>query len=308
MSKEIALSSGGINLQSQLEALLSGLRDCTDSEKISEYYTKVKAAREYMKIMGSVEKMRVELLQVEITCIVKMHELGERIKGVPSPMMEFFFTHGESVSVYLRDYPDCISARQIYNEYLRAEGLLNEREKGKRAGFGSQESVLNLNDDEMRKHAAAKYFDTQGAMKRIVDDYASSGKSFTVEKMADKFIEETSADDGESLSSEYKEGIREVCRRAISQTKIDTIGNKKAPRFVTYIDGNDELSDAERWMRIPFENASLKQLAHMVKLRQEQLRQDTIALENLQAIYEELLELSGGSADSDLSISQILKK
>jgi len=170
------------------------------------------------------------------------------------------------VSVYLRDYPECMSARQIYNEYLRAEGLMNEREKGKRAGFGCQESVLNLDDDGMRKHATAKYFDTQGAMKRIVDDFASSGKSFTVEKMADKFIEETSSDDGESLSSEYKEGIREVCRRAISQTKIDTIGNKKAPRFVTYIDGNDELSDAERWMRIPFENASLKQLEHMVRL------------------------------------------
>ena len=296
-----------MGVSGQMSAIVDGLKQCNDSETVGQYYAKVRAAREYAKIMNDVEASRVELLQVEIICIVKMRELGCKLKGVPSVMMEFFAKNGTDIAVYLRDYPNCITARHIYNYYLKEEGLLNEKEKGKRAGYGSSKSFSDMDDEEIRKNATASYFTSQEAMRAIIDDYASSGKSFTVEKMADRFIEETMPEEKESLGIEYVRGIREVCREAISKSKIDTIGDKRAPRFVTYVDANENLKENERWVRIPFGNASLEQLRHMVELRKEQLRQDTIAFNNLNEIYKELVELAGDDY-SGLSIMQILNK
>lgn len=300
-------AGGASSISGQMSAIVDGLEQCNDSEVVGQYYAKVKAAREYAKIMNDVERSRVELLQVEIICIVKMRELGCKLKGVPSVMAEFFAKNGTDVAVYLRDYANCITARQIYNYYLKEEGLSNEKEKGRRTGYGSSKSFADMDDDEIRKSATASYFTSQEAMRAIVDDYASSGKSFTVEKMADRFIEETMPEEKESLGVEYVRGIREVCREAIAKSKIDTIGDKRAPRFVTYIDASENLKQNERWVRIPFGNARLEQLLHMVELRKEQLRQDTIAFNNLKEIYNELVELAGPDCSS-LSIMQILEK
>lgn len=306
MNKSIVPSSPScFDLSGQIEMLLAGIRECNDPQIIEDFYRKVRATREYNRIYGDIQKQRIELLRVEITCIVRAGKLGQKIKGVNISMQEYFVKHGEDISVYLSKFPEEISASQIYRAYLRREGLLGIKTNGARFAAGTDKaSIYDMPREEVEKVAIVKYYDTESAMKTIVDDLAGRGQHFTIEEMADKYLEATTQEP-DTVPDAFKAGIREVCRASLMKSKIDTIGEKKAPRFVTCTARLGEDENANRWARIPFANATLYQLNEMIELREEQLRQDTVALKNLKVIYEELKSMTCNE-NNNMTISEIL--
>ena len=111
MNKSVVPSSpSGFDLSGQIEMLLAGIRECSDAKVIEDFYTKVRATREYNRIYGDIQKQRIELLRVEITCIVRAGKLGQKLNGVTGPMQEYFVKRGEDIKTYLSQFPNEISA------------------------------------------------------------------------------------------------------------------------------------------------------------------------------------------------------
>jgi len=298
MTNELVLS-GISDIYSQLGEMTKEIKAISSTEALKVFLTKIKAMRQYWKTMGYIYKMRIELLQLEITCIIRLFEIDKETKGFQKGMGNFFIENGEDVLLYLNKYPDCITAKQIYNKHITDLALKQAKQLGINTGMGAQDYVARSVDSK------GHYYSVQEAMKVIIDDLSTRNKPFTIDKVGDELIDIVSGGnkDYKNVISEYKNGVNEICRTAILKCKIDTIGERQAPRFVTY---QDEYNGNTEYLRIPFERASLIQLKHMIDLREEQLKQDTIALDNLKAIYKELLSLSKGEKDAR-SISAILK-
>jgi K+/H+ antiporter YhaU regulatory subunit KhtT len=81
--------------------------------------------------------------------------------------------------------------------------------------------------------------------------------------------------------------------------KILTIGEKKAPAFVTV------KTDSGDYIRVPFRLSNIDQLESMIEIREEQLKQNQAALNNLIKIKEDLESLTN---DKKKKIEDILKE
>lgn len=292
MNEVTVLDQKTLKMKKEIISVIEYLKESNDSEKIRETYDQGRAWRSYYKTLGIVEEIRVELLQIEIICIVRLYDLGAELpKKVSEPMAVFFKTNGIDVNYYLKEYSNIFTALGIYKKYIKMQDLKNAFHAGVKAGFNKDNQTdKNLSESEIKNKSMSNYYDIQAAMKRIADELSVEGKSFTVSEMADKYFDEYNKKEISEEDGAYKEGLKEVCRYALRTTKIDTVGEREAPRYVTYI---DSVLDEERFMRIPFEYATLDQLGHMIKFRELQLKQDSGSLENLKNILDDLLGMAG---------------
>ena len=290
--KEITVSNLH-EMSGQIHGLVNYIKNNLDEKEIHDYHKKVKATREYLKMMHEIEGMRVNLLEVEIACIIRIYELKGNIKGVPNKILSFYGENPDMPIEYYTDkFPWCVTAHQIYNAFHLDEKKSKSHDYGMESGQGVTDESTDMPTEEIRRNAIHQYFDIDSAMNYLINHLSDSEEAFTINNMMEEL---------QDIPEEYKEGVKEICRKALRSSKIDTIGDKKAPRFVTYMDKNI----MDQWLRIPFENATLKQLNQMVILREEQLSQDQKAYNNLQSIYEELTEMTTEET-KDKTIKDIL--
>lgn len=284
MTKKLTVKQIPESIGFRTDEVLEAIHQSDDPSIILDYQQKIKAVREYFKALKQIEKVRVDLLRIEIACIIKLWKLDTQAYGMSKDACKYFIKNGEDVNIYLAKYPDAVTAANIYKAFKKEENAKQAFQDGINAATGSPAPHSFTNESEIKKEANEEYFKTQNAMNILVNDLIANSEAFTITEMTDLFIEKYNGVPTD-CRDEYIRGLKWVCRNAIGKIKIDTIGDKKAPRFVTYM---DDAHDGESWVHIPFEFANLEQLNQMIELRKEQLSQDSAALNNLECIYEEL--------------------
>lgn len=285
MNNEIMISASD-----KIGKLLESIMNESSADVLKDALKKVTAIRRYQDTLGEVEKMRDDLFAVELHCIIKLAELGEKPKNMADDMIAFFVTNGTDMGWYKTNYPNCNTAKQIYKEYVDFTAKESAYVKGKCVAIGL---VSGMDTNDIDRYSEERKEELSKSINTILNDLQNCESSFSVNDIY--------SDLPISIPSEYERGVKEVIRYSISREKIETIGSKKAPKFVTYYDTN-----IDAWLRIPFQNATINQLKLMIELREKQAKEDLAALKNLKAIYSDIVEMADDEED-DRPIKKIIK-
>jgi hypothetical protein len=290
MTKDLAAVNRHIAEARQTARSLSdAIASASDPNDVKDAAQRIRLAREWVKIHGIAQEMHRDLMHLEITCLRRVVELGalDILPSSQRPAAEYFAGLTEQdVAELIAEFHKSTTALGVYRAKLKSDQVDYRRHQGRSYAEGDSRPPLD-GDESARRDGRRRYNgDAYGAITALLDMYASDGRNFFIADLADEVLSELpnfSGVDWEEAA--VQDGIREVCRKAVSSTKTLKINGTKAPRFVT-CQLSDEL--AERWTRIPFENASLDQLWEMVQLRRHQLAQDKAALDELLALFEQL--------------------
>lgn len=273
------------------------IKEEINANLVKDVIDKIYLARQWAKLRNEIEKSRADLLRLEIECFVRLFDLNATnlIRG-KYELCRFFNSHKHGIESLLKEFPECATAQQIYNSYLRKE----TKAEGSKFALGNSPAAKN-DFNQLVASAAIDFHSEKKAMNFLLDKYASDNEQFTIAKMADEFIAMTS-DEPITITEAFTQGIREVCRNIVNTGNWDEMGAKKVPRFVTCLS-----NDGKTIVRIPFENAKLFQLKEMITIRAEKLRQFQIAMDNLGKIYGELLDFADGKEDDERTIGKIIE-
>jgi hypothetical protein len=303
MSTAMALNDSGLlseidQLAVKSRDLVEQIRSSIDPEDVRSKHAQTKAVRKYMQELKQVHEIRRYLLPIEIACIVKATKLGARLNGVGKDMAAFFLEHGDDPAWYWDEFPGCETARHIWDRYRAPDPTdiaRQHREYGRHQAGGFEE--FHIPRDQGRDWINASNHDVSSAVSTLIEEYAWGGQSFSISDMAQQVLQAISVNSDADAHQFHMDGIKEVCRHAVLRERTETVGDRKAPRFVTCYD-DVQIGEVEpHWVRIPFENARLSHLSQMIAIREEQLQQDIEALKNLKAIHEALAGLSSGPDD-----------
>lgn len=277
--------------------LVEHIRETLDPEDVRSKHAQAKAVRKYMEELKQVHEIRQYLLPVEIACIVKAAKLGAKLPGVSKGMASFFLENGDDPSWYWSEYPECETARHIWDAQKYRERVDGAHQDGKDQARGFMK-YMPVPRDGGQEANGASHENVSSAVAALIEEYAWGGHSFSISDMAQKALQTISvSSDAAEIHQSHMEGVKEVCRHAVLRERVDTVSGLQAPRFVTCYD--DVWSDGveKHWVRIPFENASLSHLSQMIALRENQIQQDIKALQNLKSLHETLFGISSGPDD-----------
>lgn len=253
----------------------------SDAAGVREALDKIRMAREWAKLKKVAAEVCADLLRVEIACLRRMVELkaDDTLSSSLRSAARFFAAlTDDQVAEAIARHPETSSTTVLFQK-VRADRAAEEaRQRGRDFAMGPGPSPATGSQIERAtKHASR---DFSGAMAAILDRLAGTGDTTVAEMTAIAYDELDISPRGEmATDTAIREGIAEVCRQALRQSKTVTVGDIQAPKFVTCL-----REDGVTWTRVPFTNATLSQLEQMVELRREQLRQDREALNRLEAV------------------------
>jgi ribosomal protein L12E/L44/L45/RPP1/RPP2 len=283
------------DMQVTLAAIAAAVRSTDDPETVKANTDKVRMAREWARIHKVTREVHADLIRIEVECLRRLAQLGDEGMALLTPnerkAAAFFASLDErNLDAVIKDFGDKSTACAIHRAHVQASEGDYLRGLGRRIARGEEPWDSSLSDEEKMAAAVQRFqFNTAGAIEQLLDQYTASGSAFFVEEVADDLISKFRSDDGLKVGGPaIREGIREVCRKAIRSGRSVTIFGTDAPRFVTCSAYPDSDQD---FMRVPFENATLPQLEEMVALRRKQLEEDQSALARLVAVRDHLAGL-----------------
>lgn len=304
---QIVKRENGIKLdeiKNKIDEIILSIRNTDSKYFIKISLERMAMAREFAKIQKKTEELYESLLRIEIECFKKIIELDildvlNNMKRTPAKW--WAKKTDEEINCLIEKYRG-MSSLKIYRQANSDHKFLEGKRLGESIAQHRQDEYNREHNEHLYKYTS-EYIDEGSTPEKLIkayntdlftaiavllDDYATKGESFTVAEMADDillnyFSHRTNKVHG-SFDEGLKKGIRELCRKSIMKGKTFFIVDKKTPKFVTC--HSPDLKGSETgWMRIPFENATLKQFDEMISLRKVQLEQDKKALENLIEIY-----------------------
>lgn len=277
-------------IKNNVNQILTEIKNSNDVSFIKNVQDKIKLAREWAKIQKSAEEIYTDLLKIEIECFKKIVELDclKILNANIRPVAIFFSEKTKSEISDLIKNNSGKSAFVIYKDFTRQQIFDNHKNIGKHI-FERNESITFENLPEEKNIIKEYALNVSTGIAMILDDFASSNQCFSIEEMADHLLLEYHGKDKKYIEeSGMIQGVREMCRKAVSSAKTFILSDLKIPRFITCIDRTESTL---KWLRIPTENANLIQFKDMIDLRKEQLKQDEKNLENLITIFTELKEI-----------------
>ena len=277
------------DLRVTLASISSSIRNSDDPATIKDSRDKVRMAREWARIHGVVREVHEDLIRIEVECLRRLAQLGDEGLSALSPAHRkpaLFFASltDEQLADVIKDFGSASTASGVYRAHVKSSESRYLKDLGRRIAKGAEPWDSTLTDEQKMDSAVERFrYDTAGAVAQILDDIVGTGDAFFIEDVADAVIGRLRDDGIEKVgSAAVREGIREVCRKAVRAGSPVTIFGTDAPRFVTC---SSKYGDADfTFMRVPFENATLPQLDEMVALRAKQLDEDRAALARLTAV------------------------
>ena len=295
-----------------LAAIAAAVRATDDAETLKANTDKVRMAREWARLHKVTREVHADLIRVEVECLRRLAQLGTEGLALLTPnerkAAEFFASlDDDDIEAVVADFGDRSTACAIYRAHVKASESSYMRDLGRRIARGEEPWDSSLSDEQKMADAVERFrFNTAGAVEQLLSEYATAGTAFYVEDVADDLISRLNAEDGIKVGgAAIREGIREVCRKAIRSSRPATIFGTDAPRFVTCSAHPDSDQD---FMRVPFENATLPQLEEMVTLRRKQLEEDQAALARLVAVRDHLASLIHPGDRRDVTIGLALTR
>ena len=259
-------------------------------EDIKETMDKVKKARELAKVLEKLNEVRLDLFRIEIAAVIRASELDINIKGVTKEESKMFQSIGNRPEEYQSLYGEVWTTSQVVWAYRRKVKIGEAKDRGR--SFYKEQAAKNENHESF-------YYSLQDAMRIIIETASTQDKPFSTDDLYKSLIKSVKHENPETDIEAYSEGVKEICRNAMRSEKILTIGEKKAPAFVTV------KTDSGDYIRVPFRLSNIDQLESMIEIREEQLKQNQAALNNLIKIKEDLESLTN---DKKKKIEDILKE
>jgi hypothetical protein len=303
-----------------IAGITKSIREAGDPDTIKAQKDKVRMAREWAKIHKIAKEVHADLIRIEIECLRRIGQIDgglDVLTAAEKAAAKFFASLSESdLEQVIRDFGDRATATGVYRAHVSASEANYMRDLGRKIAKGER-PWNGLSDDEKFDEAAERFrYDDIGALAQLVDSYAAQGETLWIEDIADQLIEQLDSEGIEVKGRALREGVREVCRKAVRSGKSITIAGTKAPRFVTcsYEEfdrtalrgGKPDITAA--FMRIPFESATLPQLDEMVELRRRQLEEDRAALEGLEKVRDHISTLIQPADRAEVTIGLALAR
>lgn len=283
MTTDLATISGDIQqARATVAQLRAAITQTGDVDVVVETRDRVRLAREWARIHGLVQEVHHDLLRLDIECLRRVAQLGG-IKELPPSyrLAATFFgsLNDAEIDALLAEHGGRSTALGIYLAIERARREEGWRRDGRRFATGAYAGDGNGPDDASMREMHRTT--VKAALEVLLEDFSS--QSFSIAEIADEVLAATGID---SAGDEgLRKGVSEVCRDAVRRAPALFVGSLRAPRFVTCL--RDD-SSTIRYLRVPFETATLPQLDQMIALRREQLEQDAAALAHLEALAAEL--------------------
>ena len=281
-------------VRSSMAALLTFVATA-EADGVLDALDRIRMAREWAKLKKVAQEVCADLLRVEIVCLRRMVAINA--DGVLSASMRgaarYFasLTEGEALDLIAR-YPSTSSTSVLYQQ-VRAD-IAADRARQSGREFAASPGSSAIPGDVLNRAIRNAGRDFHAAMAAVLDRLAGTGDTTVAEMTAVAYDELGISPRGELATDKaIREGISEVCRLALRQSKTVSVGDLQAPKFVTC------LRDGITWTRVPFANATLSQLDQMIGLREEQMRQDRAALDRLKELRA-ALNIKGASPDMKL--------
>jgi hypothetical protein len=263
-------------MRQTIKKALVFVSDAATPEEVLDAINQTKLVREWAKINKLHAQVHVDLLRVEIQCLVKIATLGA-VKQLPSAYRaaaDFFGTmNPANLDAAITAHGSETTTLLAFHRALARNGVY-EGEKKYWEGKSEQQWPVpdhatgdGYDDAEGIAEARQRWHnDSAAALITVVDMFFDDDQPFTVFEMADAVIEQVGF--SPDVSWGMREGLHEICRRAIREAPDVLIYGTRAPRFVTCTTtGRDGV---EQFVRVPFGAATLDQLQQMVDLRAEQ--------------------------------------
>ena len=298
-----------------LAAIAAAVRATDDAETLKANTDKVRMAREWARLHKVTKEVHADLIRVEVECLRRLAQLGAEGLALLTPnerkAAEFFASLDDGdLEAVVADFGDRSTACAIYRAHVKASESRYMRDLGRRIARGQEPWDSSLSDEQKMDSAIEQYrYRTTGAIEHLLDEYTTAGAPFYIEEVADEVIDKLSDDYGVQLGgAAIRQGIREVCRKAVRSGRPVTIYGTDAPRFVTCSARPDLSDDLGAFVRVPFESATLPQLDEMVTLRRKQLAEDEAALARMVAVRDHLAELIHPGDRRDVTIGVALAR
>lgn len=285
---ELQLAMNDVSINT--DKIIIEINNYFTEEDIKEIINKVKKTRELAKVLEKLNEVRFDLFRIEIAAVIKASELDIKINGITKEESKIFQSIGNRPEEYQKLYGEVWTTSQVVWAHRRKVKIGEAKDKGR--SFYKQNVAKNENHESF-------YYSLQDAMKTIIETASSKDKPFSTNDLYIELIKAAKKENPDTDIEAYSEGVKEICRNAMKAEKILTIGEKKAPAFVT------TKTESGDYIRVPFRLSNIDQLESMIEIREEQLKQDQAALDNLIKIKEDLESLTN---DKKKKIEDILKE
>ena len=285
--KSLQLAMNGKSID--VESVIKNINESYDESEIKKTIDRVKAARKIAEAIERLNEMRLDLFRIELAAVIRAGQIGIKVKGVSEEETKMFVSIGNNPEKYQELHGEVWTISQVVWARRRETKIGEARKRG---GDYYKQGVSRSDSHE------ACYYSIQDAMRTIIETASQNQEPFTTNDLYCALVDSAKQSDPETEIEAYKDGVKEICRNAMLSEKITTIGDRKAPAFVTV------RTTAGDYIRVPFRYANIEQIESMIEIREDQIRQDKLALDRLVKIKDDLKAMTN---DKKMRVEDILK-
>lgn len=259
--------------RSSIRHALAYIEGITSPDQASEAHDRVKLAKQWAKIRKISAEIARDLVALEIACLRKIVEVGgtsdlpNMIQGVAKWWAE---QPAASIPSLLDQYGhDTVSAKTVRDRCLWD---LDHRGSREYVASGGQAQDQEFFEADMRDAGLAASRTYKTALADLVQEFVdnSDDEGFDIAEIAEDLMKRIGLDlHDDSVSWGERIGTFELCRKAVLEAPSIMIGKSKAPAFITCFNRANGVANGD-FIRVPFRQANLWQLADMVELRRRQ--------------------------------------
>jgi hypothetical protein len=288
---------------SALADITAAIKNADSIEDLKEARARVEAMKAWAKVHDLTKQLRLELLHIEVAALVRIVELGGAgtLKPSEAKAAEYLAAMDPVERVKFIDAnKSATTATGLCQSVWREDEIKRHRQQSVVLGrkMAEHPEPPPIYDEQAITAARRNSHGIAGVLAGIADEYMSDGDEFTIEEMADRIMEDSLPDDLQE-DDVIRKGVSEVCREAVRRAPTLSIGDTVIPRFITARNENN------KYVRIPAMNASIAHLEDMIKMREEQIAQDQVALDRLKDVAKILRDCPGAS-DPDARIGSLI--
>lgn len=267
---------------------LSLIANIGTEEQAKEAFDRVRLAKEWAKIRKVAREVRMDLLRLELALLRKVGQLRV-LTAVPTtqrPVAEFFASKTDAqINELLAQFGE--GATSPLMVYRRATAEEDHSAARRRVTSGEYAESEHYVADETREWAVKEYAgDLKAGLAAVLEHYyEEDNEGFSIIGLAEQVCDSVGLDQRSAIWG-TREGLLEVCRKAVRDAPSVAVNGTEVPRFITCLDRTSPIPD--KWIRVPFHVATLDQLRDMVDLRRQQAATAKAVAENLVALWCEL--------------------
>lgn len=268
-----------VSLAAQVRVVLAQAATAADAMDV---HARIQAAKAWAKAHRQLRDLRLDLLNAEVACLVRVYELGgaDMLSPVEQLAARWFasMSPGERQAT-IRECKSVSTAAGLYRWHKR-DGLASEAREEQRDHGRADASEPSVPPEESPAARASK--SVRDVLGNLLNERTETGVPFSVEDVADDLLAATYAGD---MDEDYIEGAREIVRHAIRDTEPERIDGTLIPKLIT-------IRTEAGYIRIPTTSATIAHLDEWLAYRQEQAAQLVAAVDRSRKFVERVRSLN----------------